>query len=81
METTPDKYCIWKIQSEFLDESLGEIHRHGSTVIGVMPHELAIPELSQSKNYEVISYVVVYFNPAITSIPGMPGSGVGASVQ
>ncbi len=81
METTPDKHYTWKVDVDYLEEALGQIHRHGSTVITVTPYELVSSSLSPSERYSVISYLIIYYNPPITAIPGMPGSGDPATIQ
>lgn len=86
METTPDKHCIWEVDVDYLEEALGEIHRHGSTVIAVTPYESSCvndPKMlgtSHSK-VKVTSYLIVYYNLPLTAIPGMPGSGDPATIQ
>lgn len=80
METTPDKHCLWEVHLDHLEDALGQIHKHGSSVIAVTPHTLAdtggpLPKI------QVESYLIIYYNPPMETIPGMTGGGDPATIQ
>ena len=80
METTPDKHCQWEVHKEYLVESLNEIHRSGSKIISIVPSQLE-DSLSPFKTTNVTSYIIIYYNPPIQAVPGMPDSGDPATIQ
>lgn len=81
METTPDKHCKWQVHLEYLEDSLNQIHKHGSTVIAVVPYELTPPEQAPFAKITVDSYLIIYYNPPVSAIPGLDGSGHPSTVQ
>jgi hypothetical protein len=68
---------------EFLEDSLDEIHRHGSKVISVVPDSFNINAGGPSTYYtsEVRSYCIIYYNPPLQGIPGTPGSNDPTTIQ
>jgi hypothetical protein len=79
METTPDRHNTWKVDIDYLQEALGEIHRNGSTVITVTPHELIA--VGHNMQMKVTTYLIIYYNPPIGVIPPIAGSGDPATLQ
>lgn len=67
METTPDRYYVWEVRLEYLEESLNQIRKYGSTVISVSPRSGRLLEKPLSK-LEVDSYIIIYYNPPIQAI-------------
>ena len=80
METTPDKHCLWQVHFDYLESSLDQIQKHGSTVISVTPYELIDTGGPLSK-MRVESYLIVYYNPPMNTMPGIGGGGSPATVQ
>ena len=80
METSPDKHCLWTVTDDHLEESLNQIHKHGSTVTSVVPNTLEPKEQLLSK-MKVTSYLIIYYNPPVNVIPGIGGNGDSATIQ
>lgn len=81
METTPDKYCKWKVSVDYLEKALTQIHQHGSTVVAVTPYKLEHDGFID-RYYKVTSYLIIHYNPPINTIPGgIGGDGDSATIQ
>ena len=81
MENTPDKYCQWQIGSDYLEDALGQIHRNGSTVVAVVPYELDSMGTPISQRSQVITYIIIYYNPPIQGITTPSDGGDPATLQ
>lgn len=81
METTPDKYCKWKVTVDYIEKALTQIHKHESTVITVTPYKFSTDGFNEM-HYTVTSYLIVYYNPPVNTIPGgIGGDGDSATIQ
>ena len=78
METTPDKHCKWKVTVDYLEEALGQIHKHGSTVTAIVVYEI---EWAPQSRHKALSYLIIYYNPPAHVVPGIGGSGDSATIQ
>ena len=80
METTPDKYCQWKVSPDYLTDAMKQIHENGSTVVTVVPYEFEPSKDSPSGRFKVIFYMLIHYNPPI-QVQGMmpPGADPAAA--
>lgn len=74
METTPDKYCQWKVSPDYLTEAMKQIHENGSTVVTVVPYEFESPQISPTERFKVMFYMLIHYNPPI-QVQGIPPDG------
>ena len=82
METTPDKYCQWKVSPDYLTDAMEQIHKAGSTVVTVVPYEFesSVTASPPSQSFKVIFYMLIHYNPPI-QVQGMmpPGADPAAA--
>ena len=82
METTPDKYCRWKVTVDYLQEALGQIHRSDSTIIAILPHIFETLSMEPPLRYETTSYIIIHYNPPMqVGIIPPSGDGDSATIQ
>ena len=74
METTPDKYCQWKVSTDYLTDAMEQLHENGSTVVTVVPYEFEPSVVASpiSKSFKVRFYMLIHYNPPVRVQGMMP---------
>lgn len=82
METTPDKYCLWEVTTDYLSEALKELKVSGVEDIKIVPLQIKVVDVVfNATEFTVTSYLVIYYNPPVDATPGIGGSGDSATIQ
>lgn len=82
METTPDQYCLWEVTKNNLSEALKELKVNGVKDIRVVPCKIkVVDELFNATEFDVASYLIIYYNPPVNVVPNIGGDGAPATMQ
>ena len=75
MEMTPNKWCLWKVTPNYLEEALKQLSENGVEKLSV------VPDLTSGTGAELRRYLIIYFNPQTIPPESTDGAPVGATIQ
>jgi hypothetical protein len=82
VDDAPGRYHLVEVERRNLLEVLGNLKTDNAEDIQVTPYKMkVVDELFNATEFKVVSYLVIYYTPPVTGIPGLGGDGAPATMQ